>query len=135
MRLEAGNRMETWQEAWPEGEKMPPHSFPRDLLLTALDLADAWCQDGRFRCLLEEWLPRQRAAVELVYLFYDGYRLRGEIKKRMRPIPILVQLLYTEPFPTNEVELEERIDELFALVMREWCRARERHGDDLEHLP
>ena len=127
--------METWQEAWLDGDKMPPYSFPRDLLLTALDLAEVWCKDGRSRCLLEEWLPRQKATVELVHLFYDGFRLRGESKKRVRPIPVLVQLLYTEPFPVNGSELEARISELFGFVVQEWCRARDRYGDDLEHLP
>ena len=124
--------MEPWEEAWLKGGKMPPYGFPRELLLTALDVADAWGSEGRFRCILEEWVPRQRAAVELVYLLYNGFRLRGQSDKRERPIPVLTQLLYTRPYPTNAEELRTRLRELFARVVQEWCRARERWGDELE---
>ncbi len=32
------------------------------------------------------WVPRQKPAVELVYLFYDGFRIRGQTDKREEPM-------------------------------------------------
>jgi hypothetical protein len=127
--------MEPWEDAWLNGGKMPPYEFPRELLPTALDIADEWARDGRFRCILEEWVPRQRAGVELVYLLYNGFHLRGQTDRRERPIPVLTQVLYTIPHPANLAELRARMRELFAGVVQEWCRARERFGDDLEGAP
>jgi len=127
--------MATWEDGWLNGGKMPPYDFPRELLPEALDIADAWGRDGRFRCILEEWVPRARAAVELVYLLYNGFRLRGQSEKRQRPIPVLTQLMYTMPYPTDSEELRIRMRELFASAVQEWCRIREQFGEELEGAP
>ena len=114
---------------------MPPHGFPRELAPTALDFAEKWCNEGRFRSIVEEWIPRQRAALELYCLLYDGFRLRGQTDKREEPIPVLIRLMHTMPYPANAVELRERMLELFARAIQEWCRGRDRFGDDLERAP
>jgi len=127
--------MEPWEDAWLNGGKMPPYGFPRELISAALDTADAWARDGRFRCVLEEWLPRPQAATNLVYLLYNGFRLRGQTVTRERPIPVLTRLLYTVPYPATVEELKARMRELFAVVVQEWCRQRDRFGDELEGSP
>lgn len=127
--------MEPWEDAWLNGRTMPPYDFPRELLPTALDIADEWGRDGRFRCILEEWVPRQRAAVDLISLLYNGFRLRGQTDKRERPIPVLTRLLYVMPYPGTIEELRARMRDLFADAVQEWCRSRERFGDNLEGAP
>ena len=127
--------MEPWEEAWLAGDqKMPLHGFPHSMQVMALEIIEKWCEDQRFLCVIEEWVPRTVAKVELVYLLQNGYHLRGQLVKRERPIPVIVQLLYWRPHPSDFVELKGTLRELFTRVVREWIQARERFGDELQGL-
>lgn len=127
--------MEEWERAWLNGQPMPPHAFPRDLVVVAQDTAEEWLFDARFRCLLEEWVSRQEADGVVGGLLWSGFCLRGQPQKRVKPIPVLVQLLYATPQPTTSEEIRERMRTFFTTAVREWCRAYEQHGPSLQVAP
>ena len=127
--------MEAWENAWLNCRQMPPHAFPRELLMVAQDAAEEWLFDARFRCLLEEWVSRPEADEVVGGLLWSGFCVRGQPQKRVSPIPVLVRLLYLSPLPTTDDEVLEQMRTLFANAVREWCRAYQQHGQALQVAP
>ena len=52
--------MAAWNDAWFNGQPMPPHKFPQALLAVAQGIAEVWLYDARFRCMVEEWVFRRK---------------------------------------------------------------------------
>ncbi len=120
----------------PGSTRQPmPAGFPRALLDGAQALAEEWLFDARFRCILEEWVSRQEADEVMGGLLWSGFCLRGQPDKRVNPIPVLVRLLYTEPYPADADETRERMRTLFARAVREWCQAFQQHQQSLRVAP
>jgi hypothetical protein len=128
-------RMAAWNDAWYNGQPMPPHKFPRALLAVAEDIAEEWLYDARFRCMLEEWISRREAEEVMGGLLWSGFCLRGQPDKRVDPIPVLLRLLYTEPYPADENETRVRMAALRAQALREWRRALQQHQQSLRVAP
>jgi hypothetical protein len=127
--------MAEWDDAWLNGRSMPAHGFPPRLLSAAQAIAEEWLFDARFRCILEEWISRDEADEVMGNLLWSGFRLHGQPQKRVPPIPVLVKLLYSEPYPADSGELEDRMRELFTHAVRDWVAAFVKHGRDLEGAP
>lgn len=113
--------MTEWEDAWLNGKLMPPYALPRLLLIEAQAIAEEWLSEAAFRCMVEEWVPRDRAEDAVGEILWSGCRLRGQKSKRVPPIPILVKLMYMEPFPANIVELEDRMLEFRRIAINAWC--------------
>ena len=127
--------MTPWEDAWFNGKSMPTHRLPNILLIEAQAIAEEWLFEENFRCMLEEWVSRDRAEAAVNEILWSGCRLGGELKNRVPPVPVLVRLMYTEPFPTNIVELEDRMTEYRELAIREWIKQYQKHGHDLRSAP
>ena len=127
--------MAQWNDAWFSGQPMPPQGFPPALLAVAQAIAEEWLFDARFRCILEEWISRQEAEEVMGGLLWSGFCLRGQPQKRVDPEPVLVRLLYTEPYPADAEETRERMRAFFARAVREWCRALQRYQQSLRVAP
>ena len=91
--------------------------------------------DPGFRGILEEWVERDRAEDAVVEILWSGCRLRGEQQKRIPPIPVLVRLMHSYPYPSNIVELEERMLEYRRIARMEWIEQYQNYGDELEASP
>jgi hypothetical protein len=127
--------MAAWNDAWFGGASMPPNHFPKELIPVAQTVADEWLFDARFRCILEEWVSRPQADEVMGGLLWSGFLLRGQPQKRVAPKPVLVRLLFTEPYPVDSPGIRQRMRELFARAVREWIQVFERHGKDLRIAP
>ena len=130
--------METWELAWLQCRPMPPRPQPlsRDLLLFAQATAEDWLFEARFRCIVEEWVPSDKVADVLGGLLWSGFSLRGqEQRSRVRPIPVLVSLLYHTAPLTDQHEVEAVMRALFRGAFSEWCHAYEQHGMALRVAP
>ncbi len=127
--------MAAWNDAWFGGAPMPENRFPKELIAPAQTVAEEWLFDARFRCVVEEWVSRAEADEVLDGLLWSGFCLRGQPQKRVAPKPVLVRLLYTEPYPADAAEVRERMRELFARAVREWIQALQQHGRDLRVAP
>ncbi|HBI45998.1 MAG TPA: hypothetical protein DDY78_24550 [Planctomycetales bacterium] len=127
--------MAAWNDAWYSGQPMPPHKFPRALLAVAEDIAEEWLYDARFRCMLEEWISRREAEDVMGGLLWSGFYLRGQPDKRVDPIPVLLRILYTEPYPADENETKEIMEILCLRAVREWGREFQRHQHSLRVAP
>jgi hypothetical protein len=127
--------MAQWNDAWYNGQLMPPHKFPRALLAVAEDIAEEWLFDARFRCMLEEWISRPEAEEVMSGLLWSGFCLRGQPDKRIDPIPVLLRLLYTEPYPVDESDTKDIIETLCLQAVREWISAVQRYQHSLRVAP
>ncbi len=127
--------MARWNDAWFGGESMPPNSFPKDLIPTAQLVAESWLFDAQFRCVLEEWVSRPEADEMMGGLLWSGFCLRGPARKRIAPKPVLVRLLYTEPYPITQAEVSRRMHEFYRRAVREWILALQQHGSALIVAP
>jgi hypothetical protein len=127
--------MAAWNDAWLNGRPMPPHKFPQALLAGAQGIAEVWLYDARFRCMVEEWVSRQEALEVLGGLLWSGFYLRGQPDKRVEPTPVLVRLLYTEPYPADAIETEERMESLCSRAVGEWRRAYQQYQKSLRVAP
>jgi hypothetical protein len=127
--------MAPWEDAWLNGKLMPPHGLPKLLLIEAQAIAEEWLIEENFRCMLEEWVSQERAEEVVSEILWSGRRLHGEFKKRVPPIPVLVRLMHSEPFPNNIVELEDRMIEYRKIAIREWIKQYQKYGDDVEGAP
>lgn len=127
--------MAVWNDSWFGGQAMPPQNFPQNLLPAAQTIAEEWLFDASFLCILTEWVSRGQADEEMGGLLWSGFRLRGQPDRRIAPKPVLVRLLYTEPYPVDADELRSRMRELFALAVREWIQGQQQYGDDFEVAP
>jgi hypothetical protein len=127
--------MAAWNDAWFSGRPMPPHGFPIQMLMAAQAIAEQWLFDAQFRCILEEWVPRQQAVEVLGGLLWSGFRVRGQPSLRRNPKPVMVRLLYTEPQPTSATELRSLMRSLFNRAVREWIEAHLEYGHDLQCAP
>lgn len=122
--------MAIWNDRWFAGETMPPNNFPQNLLEPAQSIAEAWLFDATFRCILTEWVSGSQADEEMGGLLWNGFRLRGQPNKRVEPKPVLVRLLFTEPYPADANELRTQMREHFTRAVREWIRGRQQYGGD-----
>ena len=127
--------MTSWEDAWLNGKLMPPYGLPRILLIEAQAIAEEWLREENFRCMLEEWVSRDRAEEAINEILWSGCRVGSDLKKRVPPVPVLVRLLHSEPFPTNIVELEDRMVEIRTIAIREWIKQYQKHGNDLNAAP
>ncbi len=123
--------MRPWEDAWFNGKAMPPHGLPKLLLIEAEAIAEEWLNDSGFRSILEEWVGRDRAEDAVVEILWSGCRLRGEQWKRVPPIPVLVRLTYSEPYPKNIVDLEDQMLEHRRIAGDDWIEQYKKHGDQL----
>lgn len=127
--------MAVWNDRWFGGQTMPPHGFPQSLIGAAQSIAEEWLFDAAFLCLLTEWVSTSQADEEMGGLLWSGFRLKGQPDKRIAPKPVLVRLLFTEPYPGDTTELRVRMREHFARAVREWIRGRQQDGDDFGVAP
>ena len=130
--------METWELAWLQCQPMPPRPQPlsKDLLLFAQALAEDWLFEPRFRCMVEEWVSSDRVGDILGGLLWSGFSLRGlEQRSRVRPIPILVSLLYHAAPLEDRPGVESFMLALFKGAFSEWRRAYRQHGVSLRVAP
>jgi hypothetical protein len=127
--------MAVWNDRWFGGQAMPPHSFPQSLIGAAQSIAEQWLFDASFRCILTEWVSASQADAEMGGLLWSGFRLAGQPDKRISPKPVLVRLLFTEPYPSDTAELRLRMREHFARAVREWIQGRQQHGDNFGVAP
>jgi len=122
-----------WEDAWFNGKLMPRHELPKKLLLIEAEaIAEEWLLAPEIRCMLEEWVWRDRAEDAVVEILWSGCRVRGEPWKRVSPIPVLVRLPYSEPYPSNIVELEDQMREYRRIAVNEWIEQYQKYGDKLE---
>jgi hypothetical protein len=101
--------MEDWNDLWFRCQVLPASGFPKKMIGPAQVIAEEWLFEDSFRCILTEWVSGSRADRDLGGLLWSGFRLRGQQDRRVAPIPVLVQILFSEPFPTNTTELEDRM--------------------------
>jgi hypothetical protein len=127
--------MAVWNDRWFSGQPMPTHGFPLDLIADAQAVAEDWLFDGSFRCILMEWISAAEVDDVMGGLLWNGFFVRGRPEKRIAPKPVLVRLLFTEPAPSDTIELRERMREHFARAVREWIQALLTHGDALRVAP
>jgi hypothetical protein len=127
--------MTPWEDAWFNGKLMPPHGLPKLMLIRAEAIAEEWLLEAAFRCMFEEWVSRERAADAVIEVLWTGCRVRSVLTKRVPPVPVIVRLMHAEPYPSNIVELEDRMLEVRAIAAREWIEAYRKHGDNLEAAP
>jgi len=124
--------MPAWSDCWFRCHAMPVHSFPPNMIGPAQAIAESWLLDNSMRCILTEWVSTDEADEVMIGLLWNGFRLRGSRDRRVTPIPILVQILYTPPYPANIAELRERMQEDFLLAVREWTRGHQKYGSNYE---
>jgi hypothetical protein len=98
-------------------------------------IAEEWLFEDSFRCILTEWVSGDRANRDLGGLLWSGFRLRGQQDRRVAPIPVLVQILFSKPFPTNTTELEDRMRQIFGQAANEWVRGLQKYGNHFEVAP
>lgn len=128
--------MEAWKTAWLGYEAMPPSAFPRALLEPMLTIADAWLLSNRgVRLLVEEWVPRAKAYEVMTGLLTTGFCRRNDQKRRVEPIPVVVQMLYETPPPSSVQDLRRQMRMAFAAAFRQWVLAYRQLGDDLVVAP
>lgn len=127
--------MAIWNDKWFAGQAMPPNKFPQNLLVAAQSIAEAWLFDATFRCILTEWVSASQADEAMGGLLWSGFQLRGQPGKRLAPKPILVRLLFTEPYPAGATELRLRMREYFNRAVREWIQGLQQYGDDFGVAP
>jgi hypothetical protein len=122
--------MEEWLQAWLAGQPMPPNNLPRELLLVAQGIAEHWLVYGTYRCVLEEWISSTVADTVTGGLLWSGFCLSGQ-ESRVRPVPVMVRLLYIEPYPATAGEVRDRMRDYFAQAVREWIAAHLQYGSSL----
>lgn len=127
--------MALWNDRWFGGQVMPASSFPQAMLEAAQTIAEKWLFDGSFRCILTEWVSRSQADEEMGGILWSGFRLRGQANIRVAPKPVLVRLLFTEPYPIDTSELLARMREYFARAAHEWIQGHVKYGDDFLVAP
>lgn len=91
--------------------------------------------DPSFLCVLVEWVSKSEADEVMGAILWSGFCLRNQPTKRIEPKPVLVRLLFTEPYPTNATDMRERMREYFARAVREWIQALQQHGNNLRVAP
>jgi hypothetical protein len=62
-------------------------------------------------------------------------RLRGQPHKRVAAKPVLVPLLFAQPYPADTTELRLRMRAYFARAVREWIQGQQQYGDDFGVAP
>ena len=127
--------MAPWEDAWLNGKLMPPYELPNLLLIEAQAIAEECLFEADFRSILEEWVPRPKAEEAITEILWTGCRLHGQLKQRVAPIPVMVKLMYTDPYPENIVELEDRIRADIYRAIREWLRAYRKYGSKFGGAP
>ena len=68
-------------------------------------------------------------------ILWSGCRLRGQQIKRVPPIPVVVRLMYSGPYPADAFEVEQRMMDLRRRAVREWIEGYRKHGVNLEGSP
>lgn len=127
--------MAVWNDKWFSGQAMPTHSFPGNLIVDAQSIAEEWLFDKSFTCILTEWVSTSEADEVMGGLLWSGFCLRGQPDKRISPKPVLVRLLFTEPYPSDKTELRAHMREYFARAVREWIQALQQNGRSLNVAP
>lgn len=124
--------MTAWEDAWLNGKAMPPHACPRHVVVQSEAIAEEWLSDSGFRSILEEWVERDRAEDAMVQILWTGCRVRGEQWKRVPPVPVLVRVVYSSPYPNNIGELEDRMLDHRRAAISQWIEQFQKHGNSLE---
>jgi hypothetical protein len=115
--------IEPWEDAWLNNKPMPPHNFPTELLDVLLDCAERWMENSHGRIAqLEEFVSRERSSDVMSGLLYTGFCRDRVNPLRIRPIPVITQMLYLAPKPVDEAEVQALMNSVFAHVLSEWCR-------------
>src|SRR5436309_1481991 len=127
--------MTPWEDAWLNGKLMPPHEFPSHMLMQAEAIAEELLFDANFRSILEDWVPRKRADEAMGEVIWSGCRVRRQAKKRVPPVPVIVDLMYVEPYAANIVELEDRMRADLFRAIGEWLESYRKYGSKLEAAP
>lgn len=80
-------------------------------------------ENGHGRILqLEEFVSRDRSGDIMCGLLYTGFCRDRAKPLRIRPIPVITQMLYAEPRPVDESDVQSAMNRIFAQVLSEWCR-------------
>jgi hypothetical protein len=117
------NPLEPWEDAWLNNRTMPSHSFPHGLLEPMLTLAERWTLDETGpRRQLEEFVSRNDSYTIITGLVFSGFCRDRTKPQRIRPIPVLVEMLYQPSTPSDVPSMERRMADLFARALSEWCR-------------
>jgi hypothetical protein len=127
--------MAVWNDRWFGGQVMPVHGFPLDHLADAQAIAEEWLFDRTFRCILTEWISVEDVDEVMCGLLWSGFCVRGRPDNRIAPKPVLVRLLFTEPHPSDTIELRDRMRQHFARAVREWIAALQAYGNALRVAP
>jgi hypothetical protein len=127
--------MAVWNDRWFGGLAMPTHGFPQNLIGAAQSIAEEWLFDASFLCILTEWISAQEADEVMGGILWSGFCLRGQPDRRVAPKPVLVRLLFMEPYPADTNEVRLRMREYFARTVREWIQANQQHGNALRVAP
>jgi hypothetical protein len=114
---------ENWADAWLNNRPMPPHHFPEPLLGPMHDLAERWLlSDHGPRRQVEEFVSGDEAYEVMGGLLYSGFCRDPRLPGRLRPVPVLVELLYALSPGADRPALERLMVETFARALAEWCR-------------
>jgi hypothetical protein len=128
--------MEAWETAWLECQPMPPHVLPRELKQRMQTIAEAWLAGNSGpRVHVEEWVSRKQAYDVMDGLLWTGFRLKRQPEKRIRPVPVCIQMLYQKPPPIDARGLRQQMRLVLNSAFREWGVSREQLGDDIERAP
>lgn len=128
--------MEPWEDAWLNNKPMPPYNFPPALLEPMRRRAEEWLlNDEGPRKQLQEFVSAEKSYEVMDGLLFSGFCLDRRQPRRVRPLPVLVQLLYRVPPPTTPEELESAMIEVFARALSEWCRHYLASGGRLDTAP
>jgi hypothetical protein len=114
---------EPWEDAWLNNRPMPAHEFPDALLGPMQTLAERWMlSDTGPRLQLVEFVSRDESYAIMDGLLFSGFCHDRTKPQRIRPIPVLMEMLYHQPHPADVTGLEGQMVERFARALSEWCR-------------
>ena len=123
--------MAVWNDRWFGCQTMPSHNFPQSMINNAESIAEEWFFDASFHSVLTEWISAFEAEDVMGGILWNGFSLHGQPNKRIAPKPVLVRLMFTEPYPSDPAELRSRMQEHFSRAVREWIQAYQQHGNAL----
>ena len=114
---------EIWEDAWLNNKPMPPHRFPPQLLGVMLSVMEHWLDDDAGpRKQLEEFVPGERTHEIMAGLLYNGFCIDRTKPYRIRPIPLITQMLFQTPMVGDPSEVEPAMQRLFSRILSDWCR-------------
>jgi hypothetical protein len=115
--------LEPWADAWLNGKTMPPHTLSHEWIDLILIRAEDWMVKPLGpRKQLEEFVSGDRTSAIMDGLLYSGFCRDRTKAQRIRPIPVLVRMLYTTPAPVDPSDVQSAMIRTFAEVLSEWCQ-------------